>query len=256
MIVTIEPDIRNTKPINYPYEKYTTTRVELTNELPKGHDVVSIRLETIPHNLRKVGLLLGCNRVGTIHKLLPGQNLLEQLMYDPQEMLPLSKSRCMRTHFDFCYENDFSEKSDPSTYYYEEERETKRVLSEEIAEFYDIDEDEFRKGKQVLRYDTEIIKHLCFKSPRIVIETKPCECDPAENEKYYKLKIWNMHTFYKDTYKETEVLRYVNDYELHLENGEDVIEQFRSLAKGEKIVGKMVNYIAFSQGLAHTAYHF
>jgi hypothetical protein len=256
MIVTIESDIRNSKRINYPAEKYTTTRVELTNKLPKDHDVVSIRLETIPHNLRKVHLMLGYNRVGTIHTFLPGQNLLEQVMYDPQEMLPLSKSRCMRTHIDFCYENDLSESTDPSTYYYQEEKNSKRVLSEDIVEFYDIDEDEFRKGKQVLRYDTEITKHLCFKSPQIVIETKLNECEQSENEKLYKVKVWNIHTFYKDTYSESEIMRYINDYGLHLENGKDVIEEFRSLEKGENLVGKMVYYIDFSRGFVNTAYHY
>jgi hypothetical protein len=177
-------------------------------------------------------------------------------MYDPQEMLPLSKSKYVKTHLDFCYENDLSEISNPSTYYYEEEREPKRVLSEDIVEFYDIYEDEIRKGKQVLRYDTEITKHLCFKSPRIVIETKPCEYDPSENEKFYRLKVWHIHTLYTDTYTESDILRCVNDYELHLENGEDVIEQFRSLEKGRKLLGKMVNEISFFNGFANTIYNF
>lgn len=258
MIVNIQPDVRNMHQKTYtPSDKYRTTRVELTDDIPNDHDIVSIRLETIPHNLRKVYILLGHNRVGTILHFLPGQNLLEQLMYDPQEMLPVSKCRYMKKHIEFCYENDLSDSTDLSTYYCQEEIVSKRVLSEDIEEFYDIDEDEFRKGKQVLGYDTEIIQHLWFKSPGIVIETKKNECDPSENEKFHEVKIWHIHTCNKDTCAESDILRYINDYELCLVNGEDVIEKFRSLEKGEKMECKLTNRITFSQCLAGLArYHF
>ena len=258
MIVTIDPDTHNTKQIMYnSTDNYVITRVEWTDDIPNDHDIVSIRLETIPHNLRKVHILLGNNRVGTILDFLPGQNLLEQLMYDPQEILPLSKCRYMKKHIDFCYENDMSEFTDPSTYYYHEEKVSKRVLSNDIVSFYDINEDVVRKGKQVLRYDTEIIRNLCFKSPGIVIETKQNECDPSENEEFHEVNIWHIHTFRKDTYAESEIVRYINEYKLCLKNGEDVIEKFRSLEKGGKMEGKLANKINFYHGFAGLAcYHF
>lgn len=255
MIVTIESDVRNVKQIIFNNEKYTT-RVSFKDLIPTNHDIVSIRLETIPPNLRKVNILLGYNRVGTIHTFLPGQNLLEKLFCDPQDILPVSKCYCMKKDIEFCYENDVTESTDPSTYYYEEEKNSRRVISEDIEEFYDIDEDEFRKGKQVLGYDTEIIQHLCFKSPKIVIETKMNDIGPTENAKHYEVKIWEFRTFYKDLYSVSEIMRYINDYELHLENGEYFFDKFQSLGNGGKLEGKMANLIKFSNGLANKSYHY
>lgn len=277
MTVIIEPNCNNTKHIQYLYTDYIISRIGLSNKLSCKDDISSIRLETVPHNLREVHLLLGLQRVASIYTILPGQNLLKQFLCNPKDIFPVSKSNCMTLHIDFCFENDKSDSTDPDTYWIQEQEKSKRVLSEDDVEIYDENEDVFIRGKQVIGYTTEIIKHLCFKPPIITIETSENDSDVFENRKPYALNVWQRCTFMKSVYSEEILERYKSNYELRIkeesecnvdssrfpgenrremENGRDIIEEFRSLDSKGQLDGILVNKIAFSHGLANLAYHF
>lgn len=256
MTLVIEPNCNNTRHNKYPHTDYIISRIVLSNKLSSNDDITSIRLDTVPHNLREVHLLLGLQRVASIYTILPGQNLLEQFLCNPQDIFPVSKSSCMMLHIDFCFEDDLTDLTDPDTYWFEEREKSKRILSEDDVEIYDENEDVFIRGKQVLGYTTEIIKHLCFKPPRITIGIQENDSDIYENTKPYAVNVWQRRTFMKGVYSEADLERYVSIYELRMENGKDIIEEFRSLDSGGKLEGILVNKIAFSHGLANLAYHF
>jgi hypothetical protein len=256
-MVIINSTQDNTKRIKYTDTNDIISRLDLTDNLSYKHDIVSIRLENVPQNLRKVHILIGPIRVGSIYKFIPGQNLLEQLLYDKQDILPVSKCNNIKFVIDFCFENNLDDVSTQSeSYWYQEEEITKHVLSEKDVEIYDENEDQIIKGKQVLGYTTETIRHLCYKIPQIIIETCENELDKLSNEKHYGLKIWQRHTFYKKIYSQADLVRYINNYELHMENGKDIIEEFQLLDLEGQLDGFLMNQINFARGTANLQYLF
>lgn len=254
MAIVIDSTYRNTKHVKYTDTNNIVSRLNLMDKLSYKHDILSIRLESVPHNLRKIHILIGHLQVGSIYNILPGQNLLEQFLYNRSDILPVSKSNNMKFIMDFCFENDLTDETDPDTYWYQEKEISKRVLSDEDVEIYN--EDEYVRGKQVLGYTTETIKHLCFKASQIIIETCENELDKLENEKFHSVKILQRHTFKKSIYSQANLERYVNNYELHMENGKDIIEEFQALDSEGQLDGILVNQINFARGSATLQYQF
>lgn len=237
----------------------------LSDYLYHNHDVISIQLETVPQNLIKVVLTIGAQPVATVSckDIEPGKNLLEQFMYDPSESLPLSKCPLMETWLEFVFDNNLTD-LDSSAYYYETKENTRRVLSEEEVTIYSEDEGCCMTGKQVLGYEVDKIQIIHFVLPKITVESReayyPEDVDKDTKEKAC-VKVWAKITINRSQFTEELLEKYIENYELCTENGDDILELYRAdvFEKNINKVGfeaKLVNQIRFIQGMAGLTYHF
>ena len=261
----------------------------LSDYLCHNHDVVSIRLETVPQNLINVVLTIGAQPVATVVRkdIEPGNNLLEKFMYDPSESLPLSKCPLMETWLEFVFDNDLTD-LDPSAYYYETEENRRRVLSEEEVTIYSEDEGCCMSGKQVLGYEVDKIQIIHFVLPKITVESReacypnsygirppefsdwrlsaPLPEDAEERTKTTAyVKIWERILITRSNFTEELLEKYIQNYELCTDDGGNIIEMYRALddknvfvSNVNKVVfeAKLVNQIRFGQGMAGVSQRF
>ena len=246
--------------------------IYLSDYLCHNHDVVSIQLETVPQNLIKLNIVIGALPVTTVVRkdIEPGQNLLEKFMYDPSESLPLSKCPRMETRLEFIFDNDLTD-LDPSAYYYKTEENTRRVLSENDVTIYNEDEDVYMTGKQVLGYEVDKIQIIHFVLPKITVETKeayyPEDVDGcgihaysdeqrSRSEEYtvtnttVYVKVWEKLLINRSNFSEELLEKYIENYELCMDNDGNIIEMYRALDDNSEFEAKLVNKIRFVQGMA------
>lgn len=241
-------------------QKCSISRSYVSDYLYHNHDVISIRLGQVPKNLIKVNIAIGAQPVATVyHKdIEPDQNLLEKFMYDPSECLPISKCSCMKLWLEFVYDKDLTD-LDSSSYYYETEEITRRVLSEEDVTIYNEDEGCCMTGKRVLDYKVDKIQIIHFVLPKITVESReayyPEDVDKDTKEKAC-VRVWEKITINRSQFTEELLEKYIQNYELCTDDGGNIIEMYRALSDKEMFEAKLVNQIRFAQGMAGLSHRF
>ena len=237
-----------------PTSAISRSLIYLSDYLCHNHDVVSIQLETVPQNLIKVVLIIGAQPVATVSckDIEPGNNLLEKFMYDPSESLPLSKCPLMETWLEFVFDNDLTD-LDPSSYYYETEEKTRRVLSENDVTIYNEDEGCCMTGKQVLGYGVDKIQIIHFVLPQITVESREAYEDTKTT---VCVKVWEKITINSRHFTELLLEKYIENYELCTDDGGNIIEMYRAMDDKDILVAKLVNQIRFIHGMAGLSHRF
>jgi hypothetical protein len=216
-----------------PTTSISRSLIFLSDYLCHNHDVVSIKLETVPQNLINVVLTIGAQPVATVVRkdIEPGKNVLETFMYDPYELLPLSKCPLMETWLEFNFDNDLSD-LDPSAYYYKTEETRRRVLSEEEVTIYNEDEGCCMSGKQVLGYEVDKIQIIHFVLPKITVESREAYYQEYAEERTKTtayVKVWEKILITRSNFTEELLEKYIQNYELCTDNCGNVIEMYRAL---------------------------
>jgi hypothetical protein len=252
-----------------PTSTISRSLIYLSDYLYHNHDVISIRLETVPQNLINVVLTIGAQPVATVVRkdIEPGNNLLEKFMYDPSESLPLSKCPLMETRLEFVFDNDLTD-LDSSSYYYETEEVQRRILSEEEVTIYSEDEGYCMSGKQVLGYEVDKIQIIHFVLPKITVESReafyPEDVEERTKTTAY-VKVWEKILITRSNFTEELLEKYIQNYELCTDDSENIIEMYRALddknvfvSNVNKVVfeAKLMNQIRFGQGMAGLSQRF
>lgn len=205
-------------------------------------DLKSISMPKVPPHLKEMKLNLGLGPgLGAIchwTTFEPNVNLLEQWLYDPSQIIPVSLAVYLEVIISFEY-HPYDDSLDPSLY-------VNRCLTEKIPEIlddectiYDEGNDEFITGKRVI-YNIKETIITEFYSPELIIETIEPTLKVAD---YYEMKMWQK---IKIKYTPEQMDRVFNKHEMKLEDGTDVMERYK--LNNEPFDALIVNTLSFSQG--------